>query len=70
MPGAVTGVVAAATEVAALAEAVCDADANPETAPPVTVVVIRASVPAARQPLRIDPTSAPLARGPAYVAEQ
>ena len=52
MPGAVTGVVAAATEVVALAEAVCDADANPKTAPPVTVVIIRASVPAARHPLR------------------
>jgi hypothetical protein len=62
MPGAVTGA-AAAAEVVALTEAACAAAADPKTAPPVSVAVINASAPTARQLLRIDPIATPSIRG-------
>jgi hypothetical protein len=64
MPGAVTGVAAVAAEVVALTEAACDAVANPHTAPPVSVAVTKTTVPAARQPCRVDPIATPSMRGP------
>ena len=63
MPGAVTAAAAAAAEVAALADAACDADAGPKIAPPVSVAVMNASIPTARQPFRIDPIATPSIRG-------